>query len=63
MIFSDLVKTLPCAVCVRLFVELEGNSPLAIVIGTFMTEAISALDELVLKNVSNYTVCFYTVNI
>lgn len=60
-IAAHLVKTLPCDVCIRLFLELEGN-PTApqLVVDIFMTEATTALEELVLKKVSNYTVCCYT---
>ena len=56
-IVTDFLKILPCDIRVRLFLELEANFATPhFVIDILMTEATTALDELVLKKVRNYTV-------
>ena len=61
-VVACFVKTLPCDICVRLFLELEGNPAThPLLIDTFMTEATTALEELVLEKVSNYTVYALTL--
>ena len=52
-IVTDRVKVLPRATRVDLFLELENRPKIpALITNIFMTEATTALDELVLKKVS-----------
>ena len=54
-IVTDRVKVLPRTTRVDLFLELENHPRIpALITNIFMTEATTALDELVLKKVSSH---------